>query len=187
MELVPQDTRYSLSGIIELDDTYIGGKNKPGKRGRGAGGKTAVMVAVESRPKGIGHIALFLPNAVSSEQAALFLSQKVKKSASITSDGFSSYQSIAEDFNIDCIALNDPKQASKVLPDVHRAISRLKTWVSGTHTHVSRKHLNQYLSEFSYRFNRRFKGRRETIFDRLITTCCNTKAITYSQLVAGLT
>jgi len=101
-----RDTRYSLSGIIEFEDTFIIGKNKPDKRGRGASGKTAVMVAVESRPKGIGHIALFLPNAVRSEHAALFLSQKVKQSASITSDGFSSYQSIAEDFNIDCITLN---------------------------------------------------------------------------------
>ncbi|RJP94215.1 MAG: hypothetical protein C4518_03985 [Desulfobacteraceae bacterium] len=80
-----------------------------------------------------------------------------------------------------------PKQASKVLPDVDRAISRLKTWISGTHTHVSRKHLNQYLSEFSYGFNRRFKGRRERIFDRLATTCCINRATTYSQLVVGLT
>jgi len=182
-----RDTRYSLNGIVELDDTYIGGKNKPGKRGRGANGKTAVMVAVETRSKGCGHVALYQPSAVSSEQAAKFLSDKVKESASITSDGFSSYQSISDDFNIDCVPLNDPKRAADVLPDVHRVISRLKTWIRGTHTHVSRKHLNQYLSEFSYRFNRRFKGRRETIFDRLVSTCCNTKAITYNQLVAGLT
>lgn len=182
-----RDTRYSLNGIIELDDTYIGGKNKPGKRGRGANGKTAVMVAVETRSKGCGHVALYQPSAVSAKEASQFLSEKVKDTASITSDGFSSYQSISDDFNIDCVPLNDPKRADDVLPDVHRVISRLKSWIRGTHTHVSSKHLNQYLSEFSYRFNRRFKGRRETIFDRLISTCCNTKAITYSQLVTGLT
>jgi transposase-like protein len=35
-----RDMRYSLQGVIEVDDTYIGGKRKPGKRGRGAGSKT---------------------------------------------------------------------------------------------------------------------------------------------------
>jgi len=44
--------------VLDLDDTYIGGKKKPGKRGRGAGGKIQVIVAVESRPKGCGHVAL---------------------------------------------------------------------------------------------------------------------------------
>ena len=182
-----RDTRYALNGIIELDDTYIGGKNKPGKRGRGASGKTAVMVAVETKSKGCGHVALFQPDAVTSDQASEFLSKRVKETASITSDGFSSYRSISGDFNIDCVPLKDPQRAIEILPDVHRVIARLKTWIRGTHTHVSGKHLNQYLSEFSYRFNRRFKGRRETIFDRLITACCHTKTITYHQLVTGLT
>jgi transposase-like protein/transcription elongation factor Elf1 len=181
-----RDTRYSLNGFIELDDAYIGGKNKPGKRGRGASGKTAVMVAVESRPKGCGHVALFQPDRVTSEQAKAFLCQKVQRTSSIVSDGFSSYQAISGDFNIDCVPLHDPQKAAEVLPNVHRVISRLKTWIRGTHTHVSGKHLNQYLSEFAYRFNRRFDERRKTIFDRLITAGCNTKAITYNQLVAEL-
>jgi hypothetical protein len=53
-----RDTRYSLRGMVELDDTYIGGKKKPGKRGRGARNKVPVMVAVESRPQGCGHVGL---------------------------------------------------------------------------------------------------------------------------------
>ena len=79
-----------------------------------------------------------------------------------------------------------PRYRSWIFPDVHRVIARLKTWIRGTHSHVSKKHLNQYLSEFSYRFNRRFKQRRATIFDRLVTACCSTQTITYRQLVADL-
>ena len=69
-------------------------------------------------------------------------------------------------------------------PDVHRVIARLKTWIRGTHSHVSGNHLDRYLAEFSYRFNRRFKHHRTTIFDRLVTACCATQALTYRQLVA---
>lgn len=62
--------------------------------------------------------------------------------------------------------------------------SQLKTWIRGTHTFVSTKHLNRYLSEFAYRYNRRFKGHWETIFERLLSAGCFTESITYLQLVA---
>ena len=77
-----QDNRYDLSGIIKLDDAYIGGKGKSGKRGRGAGGKVPIVCAVESRPKGCGHVALqkmavsghgvFFPLAKSSHRQKAF-------------------------------------------------------------------------------------------------------------------
>ena len=72
------------------------------------------------------------------------------------------------------------------LRQIRRDIARLKTWIRGTHSHVSSKHLNRYLAEFSYRFNRRFKQRRDTIFDRLVTACCDTQTVTYQQLVSAL-
>jgi hypothetical protein len=58
-----RDTRYTLRGIIELDDTYIGGRKKSRKRGRGARSKVPILVAVESRPKGCGHVTLQFPIA----------------------------------------------------------------------------------------------------------------------------
>lgn len=72
---------------------------------------------------------------------------------------------LTSEYNIESISLNDPKQAIEILPNVHRAIERLKNWIRGTRAFVSTKHLNRYLAEFEYRFNRRFKGRRETIFE----------------------
>ena len=181
-----RDARYALNGIIELDDTYIGGKKKPGKRGRGASGKTPVIVAVEARPKGSGHVALLKPNELSTDATRKFLDLKSHENAEFTSDGLSVYRSLAEDYNIDCVALNSPQRAGEELPNVHRTIERLKTWIRGTHTFVSNKHLNRYLAEFAYRYNRRFNGRRETIFERLITACCQSMPISYNQVVAEL-
>ena len=178
--------RYSLQGVIEVDDTYIGGKRKPGKRGRGAGGKVPVMLAVESRPKGCGHVALSKMESFSSLHADSFLHQKLRDDVFITTDGLPLYRPLAASFHVCQIPLNGGPKAVELFPHVHRVIARLKTWLRGTHCHVSKKHLNRYLHEFSYRFNRRFKHRRATIFDRLLNACCNTQAITYRHLIADL-
>ena len=186
MAMKETDTSYVLQDLVELDDTYVGGKNKPGKPGRGAAAKVPVMVAVESRPKGCGHVAMKHASPLSSLKAQSFAHTRIRPKTTITTDGFPVYSSLAKHFTLCQITVNDGMTAVKVLPRVHRVIERLKSWLRGTHCHVSQKHLENYLAEFSYRFNRRFKKRRDTIFDRLVTACCNTKTVTYSQLVAEL-
>jgi transposase-like protein len=181
-----RDTRYTLGGLIELDDTYIGGKNKSGKRGRGARSKVPVLVAVETLPKGCGHVALSKVQSVSSNQAGPFVDEKINDDALILSDSFSPYKSLSKQRNICPLTIWEGHRAVEIFPDVHRVIARLKNWIRGTHTHVSSKHLNRYLAEFGYRFNRRFKQRRQTIFDRLVTACSTTQTITYKQLVSAL-
>jgi transposase-like protein len=180
-----RDTRYSLGGLIELDDTYIGGTKKSGKRGRGARSKVPVLVAVETRPKGCAHVALTKLASLSSPHVKPFVHQKVQDDALVLSDGFSTYQSLSQKLNWCPLPLWSGQRAVEIFPDVHRVIALLKNWIRGTHTHVSSKHLNRYLAEFGYRFNRRFKGRRDTIFDRLVTACCSTQTVTYQQLVSA--
>jgi len=181
-----RDIRYTLRGMVELDDTYIGGKKKPGKRGRGARSKVPVLVAVESRSKGCGHVALRKVASVTCSQAKSFLTHTVEQDTLILSDGLSVYQSLSQDLTVYPLTAETGQRAVEIFPDVHRVIARLKTWIRGTHTHVSSKHLNRYLAEFSYRFNRRFQHRRDTIFDRLVTACCATQTVTYQQLVSAL-
>lgn len=181
-----RDTRYSLEGLIELDDTYIGGKKKTGKRGRGARGKVPVLIAVETRPEGCGHVALNKLPSLSAHEAKAFIHQKVNQAGLLLSDSFPVYQCLSRELNLLPLTGWDGQKPVEILPDVHRVIARLKTWIRGTHSHVSSKHLNRYLAEFSYRFNRRFKQRRDTIFDRLVTACCDTQTVTYQQLVSAL-
>ena len=80
----------------------------------------------------------------------------------------------------DKVVLRDPKAAGKLLPWVHRVISNAKAVLRGTHRGVSEKHLQSYLAEICYRFNRRFWEKQ--LFDRLIKACVTTQTVTYRQL-----
>jgi hypothetical protein len=144
------------------------------------------MVTVKSRPKGSGHAALTKMDPFCSEQAQIFLEQKAHQHSNVTSGGYSLYRPLAESFNLSRIPGGTGQNAGEVFPRVHRVIPPLKNWIQGTHFHVSEKHLNRYLAEFCYPFNRRFKDRRVTIFDRLLTACCTTQTVTYRQLLAEL-
>ena len=80
------------------------------------------------------------------------------------------------------MVLRDPQAAGKLLPWVHRVISNAKAVIRGAHRGVSEKHLQAYLSEITYRFNRRYWEKE--LFDRLVKACVSTGTVTYSQLVA---
>ncbi|MFX0203000.1 MAG: IS1595 family transposase [Candidatus Hodarchaeota archaeon] len=153
-----RDTRYTLRGMVELHDTYIGGKGKPGKRGRGAHSKVPVLAAVESRPEGCDHVVLRKLESLTSYCAKSILTHKLQQGSLI----LSAYQVLSEELTLCLLAVSNGRRALEIFPDVHRVIARLKTLIRGTHSHVSSKHLNRYPAEFSYRFNRRFKQRRDT-------------------------
>jgi hypothetical protein len=101
----------------------------------------------------------------------------------IRSDGWRSYGKAARNKNISyCrVVLRDPKSAGKLMPWIHRVIANTKNVIRGTHRGVSQKHLQSYLSEIGYRFNRRFWERE--LFDRLIQACVLAQTVTYDGLV----
>ena len=82
-----RDTRYHLHGIVELDDTYIGGKKKPGKQGRGAADKVPVMIALESRSKACGHVGLREVSSVTSVHTKEFITTCIGRDTIMFSDG----------------------------------------------------------------------------------------------------
>ena len=81
------------------------------------------------------------------------------------------------------VVLREPKATGKLLPWVHRIISNAKAVIRGAHRGVSEKHLQSYLSEICYRFNRRFWERE--LFDRLVQACVSTETVTYPELSDG--
>ena len=101
----------------------------------------------------------------------------------IRSDGWRSYQTVSKELNIvhHRAVLTDPKDSMKLLPWTHRLIANAKAVLAGPHRGVSDKHLQRYLSEVCYRFNRRFWEREA--FHRLLYACASTTTITRDELM----
>lgn len=193
--MTDRDARYSLAGLVEIDDSFFGPKGS--KRGRGSERKSTVLCAVSLyRDKtgkewpGFAHMKV-VDNA-SAESIKDFLErlgcgitmeERQELMEAIRSDGWRSYGKATTDKDLAHlkVVLRDPKAAGKLLPWAHRVISNAKAVIHGSHRGVSGKHLQSYLSEICYRFNRRFWEKE--LFDRLVQACLSTETITYTQLI----
>ena len=150
-----RDSLYRLlEQMIELDDTFVGGR-RPGKRGRGAEGKKPVLVAVEHRDKAAGFVAMKAVESVSGEEIDSFLKQHLISGRQVRTDAFPAMNIIEQSHQHEK-RVTPPQQASTWLPLVHIVIGNMKTFLNGTFHGVSHKYLQEYLDEFCYRFNRRF-------------------------------
>ena len=177
-----------LCGHVEVDETVFGGV-RYGKRGRGAGGKVLVAVAVELlSPKGFGRCRLqIIPNA-ETETLKTFIQQHIKPGSTIYTDGLTSYPGAAKDEYIHhgTSIKGSGKDANEVLPGVHRVAALVKRWLMGTHQgSFEEEHLQAYLDEFTFRFNRRKSAHRGMLFFRLIEQCVAMHPMSFSELVAN--
>ena len=143
--------RDRLSGTVQVDETYIGGK-KSGKRGRGAEGKVAVGIAVEDKElEGIGRVRLTVLPDVSSKSLESFIGDSIVPGSMVITDDWKSYNGISAKGYSHTIC-EDPTE----LPLPHLVASLLKRWLLGTYQGaVKRGCLPYYLDEFTFRFNRR--------------------------------
>ena len=184
--------RAPLSARIEADETLVGGA-QPGRTGRGAAGKTVVAGAVEAKPgKGrqrrLGRLRLAaLPDA-SAASLQGFLASNTAQPLAVTTDGWSGYLGLAaKGYDHEAINLSRSwGDASLRLPAVHLVFSLAKRWLLGTHHGAVRpKHLQAYLDEFVFRFNRRTARSIAHRFARLIQQAVLTLPTTYRAIVAG--
>jgi len=180
--------RDRLTGTVEVDETFVGGI-RPGKRGRGAEGKTLVAAAVELlSPKGFGRCRLrVIPNA-QAPTLRLFLLDYVMPGSVVVTDGLSPYPAaISDDYRHEphiVAKSSDPAHVS--LPGVHRIASLLKRWLLGTHQGaVEADHLQAYLNEFAFRFNRRRSEFRGLLFRRLLEQAVQVGPVSYRSLVVN--
>ncbi len=163
--------REKLTGRVEVDETYIGGQAE-GRRGRGAGSKTLVAVAVEGdASKMLGRVRFQVIKTHSAEALKTFVTDFVDEGATIVTDGLKSYGFIDElKYNHETHVLaGNPSSGDSNLERVHLVISLLKRWMLGTlQGAVTPGHLTEYLNEFAFRFNRRMSTHRGKLFYRLI-------------------
>jgi len=177
--------RDRLSGWVEVDETYFGGLEE-GKIGRGRVAKALIVVAVQAEGPVIGRIRMRVIPDASADSLHHFVKDCVEPGSTVHTDGWVGYSGLRNagyDHEITHRG-GDPKQAAKLLPRVHRVISLLKRWLLGTHQGgISHQHLEYYLDEFTFRFNRRKSGSRGKLFFRLVEQCLATPPEPY-QLIA---
>ena len=179
--------RERLTGTVEVDETFIGGP-RSGRPGRGALGKTIVLVAVEQhQPKGFGRCRLAVIPNVKGPTLRTFLLANVEPGSTIISDGYASYRgaTLAGYVHQPVTISGSGVGAHVALPGVHRVASLVKRWLLGTHhSAIEADHLGAYLDEFAFRFNRRKSATRGMLFYRLLEQAVTTKPMTYANLVA---
>jgi transposase-like protein len=180
--------RDKLAGDVEVDEVFFGG-TKPGRRGRGAKGKTLVLLAVELRsPKGFGRCRMRVVDDASAASIRQFLQGFVERGSTIVTDGFTSYPAaVGDTWAVRTVNLAaSGSTASKELPAVHRVASLSKRWLLGTHQGaVEGDHLQSYLDEFTFRFNRRRSDFRGLLFYRLLEQSVQVEPVTYRELIVS--
>jgi transposase-like protein len=180
--------RDGLRGHVELDEAYLGGPEE-GVTGRETVSKALVAVAAEMDGRGIGRIRLMpLPDASAASLEAFVLSS-VEPGSVIHTDGWGAYATLAALGYTHRVTVlrGNRKRPHELMPRVHRVVALLRRWLLGTHQGgISKEHLEYYLDEFTFRFNRRTSQHRGKLFYRLLQHAMDTEPAPYSGLVKGI-
>ena len=152
--------RTRLSGEVEVDECEVGGRESGRRGGRSLTGKAAeVIVAVEVRGQGSGRLRMKVIPDASGKTVCGFVADTVEPGAIVHTDGWMGYVPLTgkgyDHRPRSQRAAKRDGDTDPVMPRVHRAISNFKSWLRGTHRSVSNEHLQVYLDEFVFRYNRR--------------------------------
>jgi transposase-like protein len=175
--------RERLSGHVEVDETLVGGRG--GARGRGTGKKALIVVAAEEVGHGIGRIRMRRIADGSAETLQAFIDDAIEPGSEVHTDGWDGYEQVKLRYHHRVSYLRGHHElASQLLPRVHRVVSLLKRWLLGTHHGaVTHAHLDYYLDEFTFRFNRRRSRHRGKLFFRLVQQAVAVDPVPYGRLI----
>jgi len=184
--------RDRLTGTVEVDETYIGGE-EPGLRGgRARGKKVLVGIAVEvTEPRGFGRCRMQILTDASAATLHPFVSAHVQPGSKVITDGWPGYRGIDKlgylhEPRSQRAARRRGEDIDGLLPGVHRMASLAKRWLLGTHQgSVEPAHLQSYLDEFVFRFNRRRSRSRGMLFFRVLELAVAHAPVRYHDLVAN--
>lgn len=203
--------REKLSGAVEVDEAFIGGERQ-GKRGRGSDGKVLVLVAVEDKSykddatglihRLLGRIRLLVIADASSGSLSQAIKENVEDGSVITTDGWAGYGFLKSAGYMHEVQKglrkkapgkadggpfldNDIKYYDSPLPNCHLVISLMKRWILGTlQGSLGKDHVQDYLNEFTFRFNRRNSKSRGMLFWRLIQLAISTPPTIKKKILA---
>ena len=174
--------RDRLSGMVEVDEAYWGAEES-GVRGRQSVRKALIIVVAQADGKGIGRIRLrHIPDT---NRVTLhgFIVESIELGSTVVSDGWQAYRELEGYVHDRQIQKHQPADAEHLLPRVHRVISLLKRWLLGTHQGaIAHEYLQDYLDEFTFRFNRRKSASRGKLFYRLAQQAVQVSPVPFDSL-----
>jgi len=176
--------RGKLSGRVEVDETYVGG-SRPGKRGRGAYGKTLVGIAVELKEKGTGRIRLSVLPDASANSLKAFIEANIVAGSTVITDGWDGYNGTSTNgYQHEIETRTKVLDGRDILINAHRIAALLKRWLLGTHqNYVGKDQLRYYLDEYTFRYNRRTSRSRALLFHRLIEQAVSHEPVEFEELL----
>lgn len=165
--------RDRLTSPVQVDEIYIGGPH-PGKRGRGAEGKTLVLIAVEDKGKRPGRIRMHTIKDASGQSLIPAVKQSVEPKSEVHTDGWEGYSQLSSAGYKHTIIRKTATVGENLLPLANLGASLLKRWLQGTLQGAPQpSYLDYYLDEFVFRFNRRTSRSRGLLFYRLVQQAVN--------------
>ncbi|HSW44638.1 MAG TPA: IS1595 family transposase [Phycisphaerae bacterium] len=174
--------RDRLRGTVEVDETYWGAQER-GVIGRLTEQKALVIVAAEEDGKGIGRIRLRCIPDLTKASLHGFIGQSVEPGSTVRTDGLNAYLGL-KGYIHDRQVQRHQAEGEHLLPRVHRVVSLLKRWLLGTHQGAVRQgHLDYYLDEFTFRFNRRKSASRGKLFYRLVQQAVQVEPAPFATLI----
>jgi transposase-like protein len=176
--------REPLAGLVEVDETSLSFRTKDdpvtAKPGRSHEGKLLIAGAVEIVGKGPGRVRLTVIGDYSAATLNAFVAGNVAAGSTVVSDGWSGYATLT-DVKHDPRVIGDAP-AHLVLPWIHRVFANAKRWALGVYHGLRRQHLQTYLDEFVFRFNRRRNP--AAAFERLLGLSLTLQPATYQMLIS---
>jgi transposase-like protein len=175
--------RDRLTGTVEVDETYWGSKEE-GVIGRLTVEKSLIIIAAEEDGKGIGRIRMRRIPDVSKASLHGFIATAIEPGSIVRTDGLHAYMGL-DGYTHDRLVQRRQPQGEHLLPRVHRVVSLLKRWLLGTHQGaIGDRHLDYYLDEFTFRFNRRKSASRGKLFYRLAQQAVEVEPAPFDSLIA---
>jgi len=161
MKAMKSSQQFPLLGKVEVDEMVVG-QQEEGIKGRQLGKKKLVLVAIKRNGKGVDRMYARVVKNASNKSVEPFFIDHIDPSADVKTDKWKGYDALSKQYP----KLRQVSSGRKGtnFPDMHRVIMMFKAWLRGTHHSV--KHLQGYLDEYCYRFNRSLM--KEDIFDNLL-------------------
>lgn len=168
-----------------MDEARIGGE-KPGKGDRSGAGKMLVVIAVEDKGAEMGRIRLCHVADGSAASLIPAVQNGVEPGSEVRTDGWKGYRTLASAGYAHSVVRSEGDVGENLLPLVNRVGALLKRWLAGTHQGAVRpSHLDYYLDEFTFRFNRRASRSRGKLFYRLVQQAAMVAPLTGSKIRGG--